>query len=159
MSLFMCILLQQEAQSKDTLSILDICSLSVTQPAKLWSMAGLDAVEVKKACIVNYMSLGVYRTREVLHKMKKTKSNLCTACSNNAIGSLEHYLLYCPFTQEIREHFIPKFIQCNPKITSLIDNEAALVISILDPESNLLPEDIRQNWESSNRIYAVLSRD
>ena len=54
--------LQQEAQSKDTLSMLDICSLSVTQPAKLWSMAGLDAVEVKKACIVNYMSLGVYRT-------------------------------------------------------------------------------------------------
>ena len=55
--------LQQEARSKDTLSMLDICSLSVTKPAKLWSMAGMDAVEVKKACIVKYMSLGICRTR------------------------------------------------------------------------------------------------
>ena len=138
--------------------MLDISSLSVTKPAKLWSMAGLDATEVKKACIVNYMTLGVYRTRNVLHTMKKIKSNLCTACSQNAVGSLEHYLLYCPFTENIREQFVPKFIFANPKITGLIDNEAALVISILDPESNLLPEDIRQNWQSSEVIYS-LSRD
>ena len=32
------------------------------------------------------------------------------------------------------------------------------MISILDPESSLLPEEIRYNWESSTAIYA-LSRD
>ena len=51
--------LHQEAHSKETLSILDISALSVMRPAKLWSMAGLDATEVKKACIANYMTLGV----------------------------------------------------------------------------------------------------
>ena len=76
----------------------------------------------------------------------------------NAVGSLDHYLLYCPFTDKIRGQFIPKFILADLKITSLIDNEAAVVISILDSESNLLPEDIRQSWQSSEVIYS-LSRD
>ena len=92
------------------------------------------------------MTLGVYRTRENLHKMKKAKSNMCTACPLNAIGSLEHYLLYCEFV---------KFILSNPKITNLLGNEVALVISILDPESSLLPENIRYNWESSKKIYSL----
>ena len=104
------------------------------------------------------MTLGVYRTRENLHKMKKAKSNMCTACPLNAIGSLEHYLLYCEFVKEIREKFLPQFILSNPKITNLLGNEVALVISILDPESSLLPENIRYNWESSKKIYS-LSRD
>ena len=150
--------LKHDAEPKPSLIFLDIYSLSVTKPAKIWSMAGLDSAEVKKACIVNWMLLGVYRTREVLHKMKIVKSNLCTACSMNAIGSLEHYLLYCEFTSDIRENFLPKFILSNSKITSLIDNEVAVMISILDPESSLLPDEITLNWESSSKIYA-LSRD
>ena len=76
----------------------------------------------------------------------------------NAIGSLSHYLLYCPFTADIREKYVPQFVLANPKVASLADNETALIISILDPESSLLPEEIRYNWESSNKIYA-LSRD
>ena len=51
-----------------------------------------------------------------------------------------------------------KFILSNPKITKLLGNEVALVISILDPESSLLSENIRYNWESSKKIYS-LSRD
>ena len=90
--------------------------------------------------------------------MKIIKSNLCTACPTNSIGSLEHYLLYCQFTSDIRENFLPKFILSNSKISSLLNNEVALIISILDPESSLLPEDIRLNWESSSKIYAI-SRD
>ena len=74
------------------------------------------------------------------------------------VGSLPHYLLYCSFTEEIRQKYVPKFILANPKVTRLADNETALVISILDPESSLLPEDIRYNWESSTAIY-TLSRD
>ena len=40
----------------------------------------------------------------------------------------------------------------------MLDNEVAVMISILDPESSLLPEEVRLNWESSSSIYA-LSRD
>ena len=104
------------------------------------------------------MSLGVYRTRENLHKMKKVKSNMCTACPMNAVGSLEHYLLHCEFVKTIRERFLPQFIISNTRITSLLGNEVALMISILDPESSLLPEDVRYNWDSSLKIYS-LSRD
>lgn len=104
------------------------------------------------------MTLGVYRTRDVLCKMKKVKLNLCTACPMNAVGSLEHYLLYCDFSKEIREKFLPKFILSNNIISSLLNNEAALMVSILDPQSSLLPEEIRFNWESSSEIYS-LSRD
>ena len=104
------------------------------------------------------MTLGVYKTRKALHKMKVIKSPLCTACSLNAEGSLSHYLLYCPFTEEIRQKYVPQFVLANPRVVSLANNEAALLISILDPESSLLPEEIRYNWESSKEIYA-LSRD
>ena len=81
-----------------------------------------------------------------------------TACQMNVRGSLAHYLLCCPFTESIRQEYVPKFILSNSKVASLVDNEEALIISILDPESSLLPEDIRFNWESSNPIYAI-SRD
>ena len=79
--------------------MLDFANLSILQPEKVWSMAGLDSTEVKKAAIVNWMTLGVYQTREILFKMKVIKSPLCTAYSMNVIGSLAHYLLYCPFTE------------------------------------------------------------
>ena len=150
--------LKAEAESKLSLLLLDISSLSITKPAKIWSMAGLNATETKKACIVNWMQLGVYRTREALHKMKKIKSKICSACPLNVVGSLEHYLLYCPFVQEIRERFVPQLFRSNPKVSSLLENEAALMVTILDPESALLPDNIRCSWDSSADIYA-LSRD
>ena len=53
--------LKHDAEPKPSLIFLVIYSLSVTKPAKIWSMAGLDSAEVKKACIVNWMLLGVYR--------------------------------------------------------------------------------------------------
>ena len=90
--------------------------------------------------------------------MKKIKSNICSACHLNAVGSLEHYLLYCPFVEEIRQKFVPKLFLSNPKVSSLLQNEAALMVTILDPESTVLPDDIRCNWDSSANIYA-LSRD
>ena len=150
--------LRQKAQSMTSLSLLDVNELSIIKPAKVWAMAGLDSTEIRKAAVVNWMTLGVYKTRETLHRMKIIKSPMCTACQMNVPGSLAHYLLYCPFTESIRQEYVPKFILSNPKVTSLVDNEEALIISILDPESSLLPEDIRFNWESSNAIY-TLSRD
>ena len=106
----------------------------------------------------NWMALGVYRSQEVLYKMKLAKSDICAACPMNVVGSLPHYLLYCPFTEEIRQKFAPQFIMNNPRIAGITNNEAALIVSILDPESALLPDDVRFNWNSSNTIYK-LSRD
>ena len=80
-------------ESMGSLCLLDISSLSIMKPAKVWSMAGLDFIEVKKAAVANWMTLSVYKTREALHKMKVIKSPQCTACYMNAIGSLSHYLL------------------------------------------------------------------
>ena len=77
---------------------------------------------------------------------------------SDSIGSLSHYLLYCPYTEEIRQKYVPKFIVDNPKAARPAGNEAALMMSILDPESSRLPEEIRYNWESITRIY-FLSRD
>ena len=86
------------------------------------------------------MLLGVY-TYELLHKMKKTKSNLSTACPANAVGSLKHYLLYCQFVKEIRDNFIRQLFRSNLKVSTLLQDEDALMISILDPESTLLPDE------------------
>lgn len=83
---------------------------------------------------------------------------MCTACNTNSVGSLSHYLLYYPYTGDIRLQYVPKFVIANTKVARLSGNEPALMISILDPESSLLPENIRYNWESSKQIYA-LSRD
>ena len=90
--------------------------------------------------------------------MKVIKSPQCTACSMNAVGSLSHYLLYCPLTEKIREKYVPQFVLANPKVASLANNETALLISILDPESSLLPEDIRHNWESSTKVNMLLTK-
>ena len=151
-------ILKEQAESKSSLCYLDTTSLSIMKPAKVWSMAGLDSTQVKRAAVANWMNLGVYKTREVLHKMNLIKSNLCVACSMNVIGSLPHYLLYCPFVEDIRQRFVPQFLQSNPKVASLIENETYIMISILDPESSLLPKEVQYNWKSSTEVYA-LSRD
>ena len=60
--------LKQKAESLSSLGMLDVANLSILQPAKVWSMAGLDSTEVKKAAVTNWMTLGVYQTREILFK-------------------------------------------------------------------------------------------
>ena len=87
----------------NSLRFLDTDSLSIIKPAKNWSMAGLDSAETKKTAVLNWMILGVYKTRELLHKMKIIMSDLCAACSMNVKGSLPHYVLYCPFVEDIRQ--------------------------------------------------------
>ena len=83
--------LEQDAEPGPSLKFLDIFSVSIAKPAKIRSMAGLEAAKVKKAFVVNWMLLGVHRTREFLHKMQIINSNLCSACPMNVIGSIEHF--------------------------------------------------------------------
>jgi hypothetical protein len=102
------------------------------------------------------MQLGVYRTREALHKMKKIKANMCSACPLNIVGSLEHYLLYCPFVQEIHERFIPQLFCSNPKVSSLLENKATLMVTILDPESALLPNQYKMQLGLQYRYLRIV---
>ena len=100
--------LKKKAESMTSLCMLDVANLSIIKPAKVWAMAGLDSTEVRKAAIVNWMTLGVYQTRETLFKMKVIKSPLCKACSMNAIGSLAHYMLYFLFTESCKSQLCSK---------------------------------------------------
>ena len=77
--------------------------------ANLWSMVGLDAIEMKKACILIHVP-GRLRYAKSVTPNKKAKSNLCRASYIIAMGSLEHYLQYVPFTEEICLKFI-NFVQ------------------------------------------------
>ena len=72
----------------------------------------------------------------------------------NAVGSIVHYLLYWKFSKDISEKFLPQFILSNSRISSVMNNEAALMVSTLDPESSLLPKE-RFNWETSSLIYSL----
>ena len=53
--------LKKKEEAMSSLNLLDISSLSILQPAKVWSMAGLDSTEVRKVAVGNWMTLGVYK--------------------------------------------------------------------------------------------------
>ena len=72
--------MKDNARQIDSLEYFDIDSLSIFKPTQNWVLAGLDSLEVKMTIIVNWMQLGVYKTREKLHKFKLIKDDLCLAC-------------------------------------------------------------------------------
>ena len=74
-------ILKDTARQKDSLEYFDIDSSSIFKPTQNWALAGLDSLEVKMATIVNWMQLGVYKTREKLHQFKLIKNDLCLACN------------------------------------------------------------------------------
>ena len=71
--------LKGDAKQKESLEYLDVDSAYLFEPLKTWTQAGSDSTEVKKATIVNWMQLGVYKTRERLFQYKNIKSDLCLA--------------------------------------------------------------------------------
>jgi hypothetical protein len=123
-----------------------------------WQLAGLCSVQFRQATIVNWMVLGVYFTRELLFKMKKVKSDKCFGCDAKTSENLEHFLIHCPFYQNIREEYLPKFILLNPNISSILDDEKKAILSILDPVSSKLLELFRKGWSSVKAAYDVSSK-
>ena len=117
-----------------------------------WQLAGLSSVNVREATIVNWMLLGVYFTRELLHKMKKVNSPQCLACDENTTENLSHLILYCQFYQIIREEYLPKLVTSNKSIGVILNNEDNMVISILDPISSNLPQPVRRGWDSVKKV-------
>ena len=72
--------------------------------------AGLDSGQVRKATVVSWMVLGVFKTREALAKMKAVKSDKCLACNENETESFPHLLLHCPFYPKIRNEYLIKWL-------------------------------------------------
>ena len=122
---------------------------------RVWQMAGLCSDSVKQAAVVNWMSLGIYFTRELMFKMKKVKSPLCFGCGEKEIENLNHLLLHCHQYQDIREQFIPKLIANNNSLSEIFEKEDLLILSILDPLSGKLPDVITKNWVSAKSAYGM----
>ena len=89
--------------------------------------------------------------------MKKVKSEKCLGlgCEANIKEDLEHFLLHCPFYQNIRKVYLPKFILLNPNIASILNDEKQAILSILDPVSSKLPDIVRKGWSSVKAAYEV----
>ena len=144
--------LRSEAAELDCLQYLELESLNLDVPMNIWRRAGLNSEQATKATVVSWMLLGVFKTREKLAKMKKVKSDKCLACGENEIESLPHLLLKCTYYAKIREEYLPKLAILNPNFSSILNNERKIIISILDPESKLLPTESRLNCDEAFQL-------
>ena len=136
----------------DSLEHLDIESLNLDMPMNTWIQAGLNSEQSKKATVVSWMLLGVFKTRKRLFVMKKTKGDKCLACDENKTENLSHLLLSCPFYESIREEYLPRLAILNKNFSEIIKEEKNIIISILDPDSTLLPPQARLHCEEAFNI-------
>ena len=139
---------------KSSSIFVDTESVSTTHPMRIWQQAGLSSQNVKEATPVSWMFCGTYFTRELLFKMKKSKSPACV-CNNSTIENLSHFLLTCDLYSEIRQQYIPKYLQLNKNILKICHDETKILISILDPLSCKLPSEVTTNWTSVSAVYAL----
>ena len=110
---------------------------------------------MRQAAIVNWMLLGVYFTREFLHKMKKVKSPICLGCPNQVDETLNHILLHCEYFQKIHEEYLAKFLLQNCQLGEILTNEDLIIQTILDPLSSNLPDSVRKGWVSAKAVYCL----
>ena len=143
------------ATNSPSLQFVDVESASLSIPMRVWQMAGLSSVSVRQATVVNWMVLGVYFTRELLHKMKKAQTDTCLGCELGVTENLGHFLLHCVLYKNIREEYLPKFIEINKNISLTFENENEILICILDPVSSKLPENVIKGWTSVTRAYEL----
>ena len=137
-----------------SLCYMDTHYVSTTFPMRLWQLAGLCSESVRAATVVNWMLMGVYFTRELLHKMKKVDSPCCLGCDSSTQENLSHFLIHCGYYQEIRENYLPKFLEINVQLTEILQNEDKVMLSILDPLHSKLGN-IAKSWKSSKRAYEI----
>ena len=124
-----------EAGVRNSPYLLDVPYLSIM---KVWYTAGLDFRSGKLQWSTEWL-WGCIKLGKHLTKWKLR----CPPCAQPAVGSLSHYLVYCPYIEDIRLKYVRKFIIANTRAARLSSNEAALRILILDPDLYLLLVDIR----------------
>ena len=74
-------LLYNFAASCPFLDMLDTSRVNLNDPHPIWTAAGSNPVSIRKATIVTWLLLNVYRTGERLFQMKKAKPSKCIFCS------------------------------------------------------------------------------
>ena len=121
---------------------------------RLWQLAGLCSDSVRAATVVNWMVMGVYFTRELLHKMKKVESPCCLGCDSGEKENLSHFLIHCGYYQEICEQYLPQFLEINIHLIEILQNEEKMMLSILDPLHSKL-DNIAKSWKSSKMAYEI----
>ena len=146
--------LQNEAKQKTSSLYADLESLSTSAPMRIWQQAGLSAMAAKEATVVSWLFCNTFFTRELLHKMRKIESPNCV-CEKAVPETVLHFLLHCPLYDHIRQQYIPSYIQMNNKVLEIANNETLLIISILDPLSSKLPNQIIKNWSSVSQVYEL----
>ena len=148
-----------QQDSGQSLELFDVSNLSIKKPHKIWEAAGRISSEVTKAVVVNWMLMGVFLTRDKLFKFKKIDSPICIYCDPSKALNIEenlyHHLWVCSAFTDIREPFIEDLTTMNPSIPNFMSNHKIITISILDPESGFLPEEIRLNWSNLDKIYSL----
>ena len=137
--------------------MLDTSRLNLADPHPIWSAAGSNPVSIRKATVVTWLLLNVYRTGERLYQMKKAKTAECIQCLAPLDNQL-HFALQCMELEKIRSEYLVKFIKICPTLTKYIENKELLLLILLDPFSPLVPSEVRESWSDSESAYKI-SRD
>ena len=77
------------------------------------------------------------------------------ACNKEISENVSHFILHCTLYDNIRQQYLPKLLLNNTKISEIINDENLLIISILDPLSSKLPDELTANWSSVSAAYEV----
>ena len=104
-----------------------------------------------------WLLLGVYNTQERLARMRKVKSADCVLCpdvgDSPVIEDRVHFLLSCPVLAETRENFMSQLVDLSPVVVKYRDVTSSFLLSLLDPLSPVVPEELRSSWISEMDIY------
>ena len=76
---------KEQQNQGQSLELFDISGLTIQKPHRLWEAAGRTSAEVTKACVVNWMLMGVFLIRDKLYKFKKVNSSICIFCQTAEI--------------------------------------------------------------------------
>ena len=88
--------------------------------------------------------------------MKKVKSPSCALCQGNEeIEDRVHFMLSCSALADIRNDFLTKLKSISAVVEQHMEVSTQFLVCLLDPFSPLVPEDLRDSWESEDAIYQL----
>ena len=91
--------------------------------------------------------------------MKLTHTVKCLACDKNQQENLAHFVLHCDYFAKIREEYLPQLAILNKGFSNIVNNEKLLLLSILNPESEKLPEESKLYCDRSFKILRSFCYD
>ena len=100
--------LRSEAATHHSLVYFKPNFMSLLHPHPIWTTCGSNSFEVNKAITQARMLSGRYLTDQLAHHWTNNRAGICLlkACSNQALGSLEHIILHCPALHATRQKLI-----------------------------------------------------